>query len=85
MGIESFFAHSHLGGEIVHGDIFEAMGHEMVACAGEDAVSDWIKIRGLGEGKRLEAHTLWKLYKYFTVSASSSFSDLFLKAAIEGS
>ena len=25
------------------------MGHEMVPCAGEDAVSDWIEIGGLRE------------------------------------
>jgi hypothetical protein len=63
MGVEGFFAHPDFSGEIVHGDVFESVGHEMVASAGQDTLGDRITVlRGVGRGW---VHTLQKLYQYF--------------------
>lgn len=58
VGIERFLAHPDFGGEIVHGNIFETVSHEMVASGGEDAVSDWIGRTERGGGDWLGFHTL---------------------------
>ena len=42
MRVERFFAHPDVSGEIIHGDVFEAVGHEMETGTGEDAARDGI-------------------------------------------
>jgi hypothetical protein len=66
MGVESLFAHPDLGSKIVHGDVFESVGHEMLASAGKDTLGDRIQeLELLGWIESERAHTLRKLYWYF--------------------
>ena len=66
MGVESLFAHPDLGSKIVHGDVFESVGHEMLASAGKDTLGDRIQeLELLGWIESERAHTLGKPYWYF--------------------
>ena len=46
VGVKGLFAHPHVGGEIVHDDIFEAVSPELAPSDEWDALSDWIEIEG---------------------------------------